>query len=58
MKSLGAGATGGIILALVVLYWLPPVGPPAVAIVVLVCTGLTASLAGLVTRALGRRRAP
>lgn len=48
MKTLGGAATLGVIASLAVLFWLPPLSKPSVALVVVVCVGLCALSASLI----------
>jgi O-antigen/teichoic acid export membrane protein len=48
MKPISASVFVGVLLAFVVIYILRPLGPGAVALVVIVCVGLCATIGGVV----------
>ncbi|CAM4409264.1 hypothetical protein [Pseudoalteromonas ostreae] len=45
MKSLTIAGVVGLLFAMVIIYWLSPLNNGAVALVIIVCTGVTSAIA-------------
>jgi len=47
MKAMGVASLFGLILALIIIYWLQPLNTGAIALVLLICLSTTNMFAGL-----------